>query len=745
MNRISSMSILLLLNACGLDPVGHTDGTHDNANGKEKPSDLDPAEGWSSADSPTLFSDELEYKLAILPEEGEATRIPWAGSYWPVYQDSINKRWDGDESLSPAAKYGEAFGVEDIEDQVSEHHGIDKYKSRTACKETSDCDSAKAESCAIREGEEDGYCIPTWWGICHAWAPVAIMEAEPEQPVTRNGVEFKVNDIKALATLSYNRTFSKFVSLRCNENDSADEIEYDEYNRPTGDDEECRDTNPGTYHILLTNYLGMKGESFVEDRTMDYQVWNQPLRGYSVRKMEAVSVAEAHDLLDVPADEDDSGGDEGPAYETHIELDGTVEGKGWVDHGPYEVAGATEVTVKMTGTGGDADLYVRFDSKPTSSKYDCRPYDSGSDEECTVEVPEDASELYIAVSEYSNEDTEYQITVDIELVGDATVSGGNDETAYLFNEDAVELFYVEMDVKYISESRSSTDGNLKDQIDTYTRTDHYRYILEIDGDGMIIGGEWVGASKRNHPDFLWLPTGRGEWPRVAGGAIQWDLVKDIIDASMIDNTPEVDDDASDAGQLEESFDLDKGDWKHFGPFETEGVLQALLSGEGDADLYVKKGSQPTSSSYDCRPYKSTSEEDCTLEGPGEFYVSVNGYASSSVELEVNWGSAQSTEEPTEEEASEHLNEEGECEFQEMALYVLSVSEGQDLKIKTNSEQDVDLYLRMDNPPTTGTYDKRAYTYSGDETIEFTAPSAGTLHIGVHGWEAAEYTLVTSDN
>ena len=39
-------------------------------------------------------------------------------------------------------------------------------------------------------------------------------------------------------------------------------------------------------------------------------------------------------------------------------------------------------------------------------------------------------------------------------------------------------------------------------------------------------------------------------------------------------------------------------------------------GSGDADLYVKFGSAPTASSYDCRPYKSGNAETCTLNAPG---------------------------------------------------------------------------------------------------------------------------------
>jgi len=33
---------------------------------------------------------------------------------------------------------------------------------------------------------------------------------------------------------------------------------------------------------------------------------------------------------------------------------------------------------------------------------------------------------------------------------------------------------------------------------------------------------------------------------------------------------------------------------------------------GDVDLYVKKGSQPTTSDYDCRPYRWGNNETCSL-------------------------------------------------------------------------------------------------------------------------------------
>ncbi|HUH01324.1 MAG TPA: hypothetical protein VML75_04970, partial [Kofleriaceae bacterium] len=174
------------------------------------------AEAWNNANSPSGFAANLEHKLAALPADGVASNRPWAANYWPTYQDSINHRWAGASSDSPAMKYQKAFGGTNVEDKVSQYYGVDRYKSsRTACTTSSQCDSAIGESCAKRTGATEGVCIPTWWGICHAWAPLAVMHPEPLHEVTHNGVTFKVNDIKALVTLAHDKISSKFISLRC--------------------------------------------------------------------------------------------------------------------------------------------------------------------------------------------------------------------------------------------------------------------------------------------------------------------------------------------------------------------------------------------------------------------------------------------------------------------------------------------------------------------------------------------------
>jgi hypothetical protein len=49
-----------------------------------------------------------------------------------------------------------------------------------------------------------------------------------------------------------------------------------------------------------------------------------------------------------------------------------------------------EYEFKLTGTGGDADLYVRIGSPPTPQAFDCRPAKAGSNETCFVRLAEPA-------------------------------------------------------------------------------------------------------------------------------------------------------------------------------------------------------------------------------------------------------------------------------------------------------------------------------------------------------------------
>jgi hypothetical protein len=51
-------------------------------------------------------------------------------------------------------------------------------------------------------------------------------------------------------------------------------------------------------------------------------------------------------------------------------------------------------------------------------------------------------------------------------------------------------------------------------------------------------------------------------------------------------------------------------------------------GPGDADLYIRFGSPPTTSVYDCRSAGANNNETCTINNAqnGTYYVMINAYA-----------------------------------------------------------------------------------------------------------------------
>ncbi|WP_440056616.1 S8 family peptidase (plasmid) [Pseudoalteromonas sp. T1lg65] len=55
----------------------------------------------------------------------------------------------------------------------------------------------------------------------------------------------------------------------------------------------------------------------------------------------------------------------------------------------------------------------------------------------------------------------------------------------------------------------------------------------------------------------------------------------------------------------------------------------ISGGSGDADLYVRKGAEPTKSTYDCRPYRNGNSESCSLTSGqgGTYYIKLIGYTS----------------------------------------------------------------------------------------------------------------------
>ncbi|MBE0371044.1 M4 family metallopeptidase [Pseudoalteromonas aurantia] len=87
-------------------------------------------------------------------------------------------------------------------------------------------------------------------------------------------------------------------------------------------------------------------------------------------------------------------------------------------------------------------------------------------------------------------------------------------------------------------------------------------------------------------------------------------------------------------RTESNVSVSRNGWTRFTQDLSAGYssLDVTISGgTGDADLYVNFGSQSTTTSYECRPYKNGNSETCTIANPqaGTWHVDVRGYSAAS--------------------------------------------------------------------------------------------------------------------
>ncbi len=322
---LSGLGLLLLtsvqLAGCATDDDG----------GECLPGDIDcaapatgdgKADGWDYKNDPARMSQRLTYKLSELPRKGKLTTpvwkaqypsavpglpVAWADTYWPTADGSHNTRWQGASVKSPLEKYDQAFNnaagcatqptalcgegskaawdtyyacsgpaakwqSKEFQGAGQMHDGLDNNSD------------GKKDECSGEDGN-DG--VATWWGTCHAWAPAALLAPEPQHEVTINGVTFTPGDIKALTQNAFDSTSAIMLGGRCN----AKEITHDVAGSANT---ECSDVNPGALHVIMTNFLGLAQLPLVEDRTANFEVWNQPVLGYEVTKQAVVSKTAAN-------------------------------------------------------------------------------------------------------------------------------------------------------------------------------------------------------------------------------------------------------------------------------------------------------------------------------------------------------------------------------------------------------------------------------------------------------------------
>ena len=263
---------------------------------------------WDQANMPSQMDAMLgdqgyKYNIDDLPVSGRLDREPWSGGYWPTYMGGMAYRWSMPDSTDEKMYGYHMLTPDDIQPEhdlsyLSPVEKFDLLLGHDDFKYTKE-ERARTRIMHTVRGSEDydpGYKIPRWEGLCHAWAPATLAFEEPS-PVQvrvrqRDGkillIPFGSSDIKGLLTyfLHHSKATTNFLGKRCNID--LDKL-FQKYRlgkisrrRFLREKKKCRDTNAGSFHIVLTNQIGLLKEGFIADIDRDAQVWNQPVFKYQL-------------------------------------------------------------------------------------------------------------------------------------------------------------------------------------------------------------------------------------------------------------------------------------------------------------------------------------------------------------------------------------------------------------------------------------------------------------------------------
>lgn len=209
------------------------------------------------------------------------------------------------------------------------------------------------------------------------------------------------------------------------------------------------------------------------------------------------------------------------------------------------------------------------------------------------------------------------------------------------------------------------------------------------------------------------------------------------------------------GQLVSGLSGSAGQFQYFRidvPSGQDSLVVEIAGGSGDADVYVRQGALPTTSTYDERPYLEGNDETASVGSPssGTWYIGVRGYSSySGLTLRATFGGSDPGDPP----------DDGVVELSNGAsLTGLSGSSGswKHYRIQVPSGQthleisiaggsgDADLYVRQGAKPDEGSYDYRPYKNGNNETVPVDNPTAGHWYIGVRGYASFNDLTLTVD-
>lgn len=159
-------------------------------------------------------------------------------------------------------------------------------------------------------------------------------------------------------------------------------------------------------------------------------------------------------------------------------------------------------------------------------------------------------------------------------------------------------------------------------------------------------------------------------------------------------------------------------------------------GSGDPDLFVRFGTPPTTSTFDCRSEVVGPTEQCLFATPsaGTYHVLIYGFAAyNGLTLTATWTAPVSNSQL---QNGVPVNGLSGATGASLAYTIAIPSGASNLVVRTSGGSgDPDLYVRFGSPPTLSVYDCRSFAIGPTEQCTFATPSAGTYHVLISGFAA----------
>ncbi|TQV89766.1 pre-peptidase C-terminal domain-containing protein [Aliikangiella coralliicola] len=182
------------------------------------------------------------------------------------------------------------------------------------------------------------------------------------------------------------------------------------------------------------------------------------------------------------------------------------------------------------------------------------------------------------------------------------------------------------------------------------------------------------------------------------------------------------------------------------PAEATDVVFEITGNNGDADLYVRFGEQPTNEVNDCKSTSSNSNESCSLSAQaGTYYARVYAYAGfTNLKITATYTTGNSGDTELVKDVTQNVPN---LAKNDSTYYQFTVPEGvSNVKVSTNgSNGDLDLYVKKGARPDNNDYDCRSIS---SNSIESCSPgdTAGVYYVKVFAYSAfTNATIVMTYN